>query len=278
MIEQQVSTSAGTVSFWEEGAGRNTLLMLHGNSGSKHAFVAQFGGCFPDWRLIAVDLIGHGASSNAINPERDYTIAGHADYLGELAAALALGNVVVLGVSLGGHIALELISRLASPVACMIVGSPPFSKDTASLAAAFLPGPAILLSGKAELSEEEVELYCDLHGLGPQIDRRPLLAAIRRADGTARQTMVANLLTEAAADQRQLAEGLPVPLATVVGDADQAVRMEFFEPSMIRGHMKDRQFRIAGAGHAPQLSHSKPFNEILLSFLAANLPTTNALA
>lgn len=272
MIEGQVSTSAGTVSFWEEGAGSNTLLMLHGNSGSKDVFAAQFGSCFADWRLIAVDLVGHGASSNAVKPDRDYTIAGHADYLGELAVILALDNVAVLGVSLGGHIALELVSRLASPVACMIVGSPPFSKNPASLAAAFLPGPAMLLSGKADLSEEEIELFCDFHGLGPQNDRLSLLAAIRRADGFARQTMVANLMTDAAADQRQLAEQLPVPLAIIVGDADRAVQLAFFEPSMTGGHPNGRQVLIAGAGHAPQLSHSALFNDVLLAFLNDCLP------
>ena len=79
-------------------------------------------------------------------------------------------------------------------------------------------------------------------------------------------------MTDAAAGQRQLAEQLPVPLAIIVGDADWAVQVAFFEPSMTGGHPNGRQVLIAGAGHAPQRSHSVLFNDVLLAFLNDCLP------
>jgi pimeloyl-ACP methyl ester carboxylesterase len=54
--------------------------MLHGNSSCKEAFDRQLNGALGDeFRLIAIDLPGHGASSDAADPNRTYSFPGYAE-------------------------------------------------------------------------------------------------------------------------------------------------------------------------------------------------------
>ncbi|CAN7314941.1 alpha/beta hydrolase [Devosia sp. LjRoot16] len=263
----RVKTRAGVVETIDAGSGAPAVLLLHGNSGHKEVFARQVEALSPHYRIVVPDLIGHGRSEDASEPGRDYTLGGHAQYLAELVAAMGIGPVVVVGTSLGGHIALELAAQLPDARGLMLVGAPPFAKDTASLTGAWLPGPAIELSGKAEFGEADVERFIAAHAIDSPELAEGLRGAIRRADGRSRTTVVGALLGEQAADQRELVRSAAVPIAVVNGGDDSAVNLEFVEAAPYRRLWRGRAFRIAGAGHMPQASHPGAFNDLLAAFV-----------
>ena len=87
--------------------------MIHGNSSNQNIFSFQKEAPFTHlYRMITFDLPGHGESSDALDPYRTYTLPGLADATLELLAALGVVDPIVFGWSLGGHIAVELLSRL----------------------------------------------------------------------------------------------------------------------------------------------------------------------
>lgn len=262
-----VPTQAGGISVLDSGDGDPAVLLLHGNSGHKEVFARQVEALAPRHRVVAPDLLGHGGSDDAVVPERDYTLAGHARYLAELVAAVGIGPVVVVGTSLGGHIALELVAQLTDARGLMLVGAPPFAKAAESMTGAWLPGPAIALSGKAELSETDVETFAAAHAIDDPELSVGLRRAIRRTDGRSRTVVVGALLSEQAADQRELVRTCGVPIAVVNGGDDSAVNLAFIEAAPYRRLWRGRPFRIAGAGHMPQASHPRAFNELLTAFV-----------
>jgi len=268
----RVKTRAGTIETVDVGAGEVAVLLLHGNSGHKEVFARQVAALSPHYRVVVPDLLGHGQSEDASDPARDYTLAGHADYLAELAAALDLGPVVVIGTSLGGHIALELAARLGEARGLMLVGAPPFAKSVDSMGEAWLPGPAMQLSGKQELSEADVDTFVAAHAISEPALVAELGRAIRRTDGRSRTTVVGALLADNAADQRGLVTRLELPVAVVNGAADAAVNLDFIEAAPYRRLWRGQPFRIAGAGHMPQASHSREFNALLTAFVADCTP------
>ncbi|TLS23805.1 hypothetical protein PpBr36_08207 [Pyricularia pennisetigena] len=92
-----------------------TLLLLHGNSSSSLAFSHILSRAPPPGitRVVALDYPGHGRSGNA-SDDRVYTQPGYAAVAAHALAALRIrGRVAVLGWSLGGHVAIELIALLA---------------------------------------------------------------------------------------------------------------------------------------------------------------------
>jgi 2-succinyl-6-hydroxy-2,4-cyclohexadiene-1-carboxylate synthase len=98
----------GVISHGEEHTHRQTLVLLHGFTGS----AANWAGLFPlleapgRW-LIALDLLGHGQSDAPTDPER-YTIEHcQADILAVLQRlGVRQGEATLLGYSMGGRIAL----------------------------------------------------------------------------------------------------------------------------------------------------------------------------
>jgi pimeloyl-ACP methyl ester carboxylesterase len=255
------------ISVIDAGAGDPAVLLLHGNSGHKAVFAQQVAALASQFRVVAPDLLGHGQSDDAADPARNYTLGGHAQYLAELVAAIGIGPVVVVGTSLGGHIALELVELLPEARGLMLVGAPPFAKNIESIGGAWQAGPGTELSGKAEFSETDVEAFVTAHAVDDPELVAGLREAIRRADGRSRATVAGALLAEQAADQRELVRTCGVPIAVVNGGEDSAVNLAFVEAAPYRQLWRGRPFRIAGAGHMPQGSHPQAFNELLTAFV-----------
>ncbi|HET6315047.1 MAG TPA: alpha/beta fold hydrolase, partial [Chloroflexota bacterium] len=88
------------------------LLLLHGFTGSLHAWDGIRSALGIRARLVLVDLIGHGQSDSPENAER-YTLEWCARDLLAILDELRLERVSVLGYSMGGRIALHL--ALAAP-------------------------------------------------------------------------------------------------------------------------------------------------------------------
>jgi pimeloyl-ACP methyl ester carboxylesterase len=82
-------------------ADRPTLLFVHGLGESGLCFVEAFScGLFEGFNLIVPDQVGYGRSSRASNG--DYSFAAQIGRLREMISTLAVGDVTLIGHSLGG--------------------------------------------------------------------------------------------------------------------------------------------------------------------------------
>ncbi len=86
------------------------VLLLPGNSSSGLAYECQLDdeiGLLH--RLVAVDLPGFGDSQPVADPDAVLGIQGSANMIVKAVEALGLEDAVVVGWSLGGHVALEAL-------------------------------------------------------------------------------------------------------------------------------------------------------------------------
>lgn len=104
----------------------NTILFIHGNSASKEFFLHLNSDLLPNFRLIKVDLPGHGESddfsmliqeqyekdNNTIfkNYNNFYTFAGYAQVMNKFIDNLSIdrNKLNIVGWSLGGHVAIDM--------------------------------------------------------------------------------------------------------------------------------------------------------------------------
>lgn len=91
-----------------EGKNRPTILLLHGSPGSKNDFNSLAPALAKQYRIIALDLPGFGHSTFEVS---DYSIRAHADYALQLMDALKVERAHLVGFSMGGGVALDLIDR-----------------------------------------------------------------------------------------------------------------------------------------------------------------------
>jgi len=84
--------------------GGQPLVLLHGITGHARTWDRFAPDLAHGFRVIALDQRGHGDSQAA--PDADYTVATMARDLGAFAGALGLGTFTLLGLSMGGRVAI----------------------------------------------------------------------------------------------------------------------------------------------------------------------------
>jgi len=92
----------------ETGSGKNLIIYIHGNSSSSGVFENQHDRLSRNYRQISIDLPGCGQSFRSESPETDYSLSGLKKTVLETITALEADKILLVGHSLGGHIALEI--------------------------------------------------------------------------------------------------------------------------------------------------------------------------
>jgi pimeloyl-ACP methyl ester carboxylesterase len=262
-----VPTRFADIAIFETSGEGLPLLMIHGNSGCKEVFVKQVESPLASqYRLIGMDLPGHGKSSDAFEPMVAYTMPGYARAAMEVLDALGIHKAAVLGWSLGGHAGLEMLQLHPGIVGLMITGTPPVAQGAEAIYAGFNPHPDLPLAGKKDFTPEDVKSFA-----------RTILGAagtpffeemIARTDGRAREIMFGSLFTGGVSDQKKIAETSTVPLAVVHGADEPFVNTAYVGGLAYKALWDHHCYLLRGVGHAPFIQAPEMFNPILGRFMA----------
>jgi pimeloyl-[acyl-carrier protein] methyl ester esterase len=247
------------------------VVLLHGWSLNLRVWDGLVRVLAPRFRLITIDLPGHGRSDwdpRAITP------AAQAWRVHETVAPIS-ERYTLLGWSLGGQLALDLAAAMPAGVErlVLIATTPKFLKSPNWRCGTPRPLLARLVHRLHSEGERAVSDFLALLACGstPGTAAR-VLAKLRRAlrtHGTARpEALTAGLARLRDGDLRAALPRLKVPALVVAGERDRIIR-----PTAVRAlahALPDaRYIEVAGAGHAPFLSHPVQFVRQLNGFLHA---------
>jgi pimeloyl-ACP methyl ester carboxylesterase len=259
-----ISTAVGRLAVWQTAGTEFPVLMIHGSGASKAAFRQQFVSPLGDrFRLIGVDLPGHGRSEDASSPE-SYSIPNLAATLNELVDGLGLKHLMVYGWSLGGHIGIEMLATNPAVAGLMLTGAPPISRGPLGMLRAFHTGWDMLLVSKAQFSERDVERFGRMC-FGSDAPAE-FLDDIRRADGRCRTAVARSMMRGEGADQRRTVENASVPVAFVNGENERILRLSYLESIDCRTLWEGRSHLVPGAAHSPFFQRPAAFNELFERF------------
>jgi pimeloyl-ACP methyl ester carboxylesterase len=248
---------------------RRPVIFLHGNSSASAVWANQLSAVRRERRgVLAPDLPGHGRSDDSFAPERTYSLPGYSAVISALLDVLQWDDVDVVGWSLGGHIALQLLATDRRVKSLLIVGTPPAPLSAASLCAAFYASPDMDLASKSHFDLDDAQAYGSAM-MGGEAHLTPeLLRWIRRTDSCARSYFFASALRGVGRDQKEVVETISNPLCVVHGEKDAFVRLNYLRSLRYRALWQNKIFVVANAGHAPHFQLPSVFNSILLKFLA----------
>jgi 2-succinyl-6-hydroxy-2,4-cyclohexadiene-1-carboxylate synthase len=85
---------------------RNTVLMLHGFTGSLDDWREIHGSLIPDFNYVGIDLVGHGKSDSPVNVDK-YSPQAISKQINDLLSNLSIEQTLILGYSMGGRAALR---------------------------------------------------------------------------------------------------------------------------------------------------------------------------
>ncbi|WP_306117363.1 MULTISPECIES: alpha/beta hydrolase [unclassified Roseitalea] len=247
-------------------AGSACVVFLHGSGFSSGVFDRQFAS--PDLaglRLLAIDLPGHGASDPARDPAATYCFGGLAGVVGEVLAALDPGRVVLVGWSLGGHVALDMLDENPRVAGALIMGAPPLPANTLGSLRGLHFSRDMLLASKARFSQTDAARFERLC-LGVYADGRHV-PALRSVDPKARPMLARSVFFGHNRDQRAVAMNARKPLVIVHGEDDPVIRTSYMRSVIEAPQFGGRGHMLIGAGHAPFMQAQGRFEAILAEFV-----------
>lgn len=257
------------VAYYESKGRGETIVLVHGNSMSSYAFEKQLCGSLgKTLHLVAMDLPGHGRSSNAVDAASAYNLPGYADVLVQFVQTLGLDDAVFAGWSLGGHILLEASSALPSAKGFMIFGTPPLGVPPAIDEAFLATNPAVGLGFQSAWKNADIESYV-ASLFAPDESHIPDLFykdAIR-TDGDSRFQLLISVGTLNYTDEINIVQSIAAPLAILHGELDQGISLAYIEGLNIQNLWGGKVHVIKGAGHALQWEASQKFNRLLRAFV-----------
>ncbi len=103
---------------WGERTDRPVVVLVHGITSSSLSWVRVAPRLAERTRVIAVDLKGHGDSDRLAD---GYSVANQAQEVGELCRVLELGQIDLIGHSLGGGIALQMAADGRAPIRRLVL-------------------------------------------------------------------------------------------------------------------------------------------------------------
>jgi len=269
LSEQELAIGAQRIAYIHSEPSDQTIVFIHGNSSCKDAFQDQYGALIEaGYGIAAVDLPGHGKSSDAPIPENDYTIPAYAELIQTVLGELNVTRPLLCGWSLGGHIAIQMIGNGFDHAGLMICGTPPIGLNAEDAAAAFLPSEFSAVTGEESPSKERLAGYvAAVYGTKSPVPDAFMQAGFR-TDGKSRSNMVANWQSGANLhDQRAIVETGDKPLLIVHGSDDAFVAQSYFNSLALPQAPAASEFRVFdNIGHAPFLEAPERFNRILLEF------------
>jgi pimeloyl-ACP methyl ester carboxylesterase len=111
------------VRYWTCGRGRKTIVLVHGYTGSVLEWVDNIPALMRKYKVIALDLPGHGRTDK---PDVPYTYDYFCTFLHDFFITLKINKVCFVGHSMGGAIALLFATKYPKIVARICIISPAF--------------------------------------------------------------------------------------------------------------------------------------------------------
>lgn len=249
------------------------VVLLHGVGGHLEAFGRLVSALAATFRVVAVDLPGHGWSDA---PDRDYEVDGYLPHVHALIDELGLGRPDLVGLSLGGWIAGRLAITAPERVRRLVLVAPGGVRADPAVMHALR---TLSTAAAAAPSTESVRARLEWLMADPSTVTDDLVAtrlAIYQRPGHAEAMRQVLCLQDPAIRERNLippAEWARITAPTLVLWGTQDATGPAQTGASLAGWIPGARFRqITGAGHWPQFERPEEVNSAISRFLGAADP------
>jgi 3-oxoadipate enol-lactonase len=263
---RQLVRPGATIAYWVSGPGRApVVVLLHGATLDHHAWDAQVDELAARYRVVVPDLRGHGESTL----EGSFRFDDAVDDVAALLDEVDTGSPVVLvGLSLGGNIAQEIVHRDAGRVDALVVADATCNTAARSPLAAPLTIAALTaltLGGREHFMQHAANVT------SPRDDVRRYVLDVNE-DRTSVE--VVEILASLLNDGLRSDPGyrLPVPTLLLNGADDQVGDIVPGSRAWAGRDPMVEHVVIPGAGHASNQDNPAAFTAALRAFLGRVLP------
>ncbi|MFV9550475.1 alpha/beta fold hydrolase [Algibacter sp. PT7-4] len=242
-----------------ESKSKITIVFVHGNSQSVKSYNNQLNNTeLNTYRLIALDLPGHGKSASVNN----YSIPLFINTLATFCNTLQLKNYIIVGHSLGGHFTIQALPKLSHCIGAFIIAASPVSIPL-NIANAYLPNALMSLLFKKDLTDKEISLFANSLTTNSSIAKKD----IKNTDAKFREHLATSIENGDMLNEVDILEKTTIPIAIIVGENDALINTNYIKTLNIPMLWGKNPLLIKNALHSPQTDTPKQLNTILTNFI-----------
>lgn len=240
-----------------------SIIFIHGNSLSAQSFKAQ-NNDFDAYKQYHFELPGHGKNKSDVYGEEDYCIPGFVRHLRDFIEIHEIKNFIIVGHSLGGHVAIECLGQLPNLKGIVIFGTPPITKP-ANFAEAFLPSDVMHLAFQEILNDTELNLLANAFTSNTD-EISAIISQIKNTEPTFRPLLVKGIGEQKHENERDIVETSTLPIAVFHGENDALISLEYLKSIKWKNLWQNKIHIISNTAHSPQLENPTEFNTLLSQF------------
>lgn len=247
----------------ERGRGSRALVFLHGIGGNHRAFAPQLERFSGSARAIAWDMPGYGASP----PLERMTFPGLAQALVALLDARGAEQAVVIGHSMGGMVAQELVASFPERVAALVLyaTTPAFGASGSDWQRQFLESRLRPLDAGKTPADLAPALVAGI--VGDEPDPKGVAQAVECMSAISADAYRAALHCLVTFDRRDSLEKIRCPTLALAGERDRVASPAIVE-RMAQAIPRASCRVLPGVGHLANLERPAVFDAALEGFLA----------
>jgi non-heme chloroperoxidase len=251
-------------------AAGSPIVFIHGFTGSYLSWERQlFGPLAAEFRLLAYDLRGHGASDKPLDPSKYTDGTLWADDLNAVIRTKQLERPVLVGWSYGGYVFSDYLRRYGDKEIGGVVFVGASTKNGTAEAAGYLTDEVLALFEHV-LSTDLLKSLDGTRALVSMFGNRVRGRLRERAYGTAMMVSpaVRAAMFDRVLDNDDVLTGILVPTLVIHGEADRIVRVSAATHTVatVPGA---KLLVYGGVGHAVQFDARERFGRDLSEFVRA---------
>ena len=245
--------------FVNQGSGP-LVVLIHGYPLDHTMWLDQLSGLAGVRTVVALDLPGYGMSERVTG--QPLTMDRLADDVAGLIGELGEASADVVGLSMGGYVALALWDRHPQLVTTLALSNTRATADSEEARAGRdAQALAVVSEGRGPLASRLVDAL-----LSPAADLTAKARLRTMVESTPVETMVASLRGMAERpDRTELLSSIAVPTLAIAGEEDGLIPpLDMHE---LAAAISGSEFVVVpGAGHLPPIERPDAFTDILLDF------------
>jgi pimeloyl-ACP methyl ester carboxylesterase len=247
----QIEINGVKINYVFEGTGFETIIFIHGLGESLESWRHQINFFSKKFKVIALDLRGHGKSSI---PKKKIEIGDFAEDVKGLLDHLGVKKAHFCGLSMGALVLFEIYKRYPDYFLSMILVAARHK---------FPPAQTAVLEGMSmEIIGAEVATFALAANAPEQLKEE----VARMIAGTKKDAYIQSAEATSMLDYSELLPKIKVPTLIIVGELDIVTPVSSAEiiNKSIQGSILQI---IPGVGHLPNREASEKFNNLLDEFL-----------
>ena len=250
---------ADPVLYYEEAGKGAPVVLIHGGQMDRRMWDPQFAAWSRTYRVVRYDVRGFGRSAEATVPYSDV------DDLLAVLDSLSISRANLVGLSLGGGIAIDFALAHPDRVASLVVAAPGLSGFP------FEPGGFMerLRAAQAGGGEAAVALWLKDPYMAPAMEHADLAPRIRQLTLDNERVWLANpfLVKRASPPAAGRLGEIRAPMLVLIGDRD-VPDMQKVADKLAAEVKGARKVVVSGAGHISSMENPTEFDRAALAFLA----------